>query len=440
MSKLRFQCTRATRRLNGKPWLPISVTTLLLPMLIAGLAWAADTVAWSPVRNLSNLPGRSFQATQARVPSTGDIYVTWTEDGLEAEEEIIGRRWVQSTQIWLPLENLSASQAWERDGGAVLAFDQQGQGLLIWTRTYAATQGAPADGYDILWRAWNGTSWENEQVLLHGDSYLPGSPGTFGLIPVETSDGLVLFITWGTSYRTAAYQDGSWSQVAPWIHLDVSLVQVISDDGGILYAAAYGPNSSQNGTNRYFNDAYYLTFDGENWSAPLNLSYTDGVSTDVGLAFDSQGLLHFLWSDPDSPYSDESLKSAIWERINKEGEWAANVVLVGGEPDQAISGFSLAEDVNTNLHLAWSEGIIVDGAHTDLNMYYKSSDGTTWESSETVFTSSAASRYPVLAPGIDDVSLIWQEVFWAGGSLQDHEVFFSRRNNNHRTYLPLVSK
>ncbi len=45
-----------------------------------------------------------------------------------------------------------------------------------------------------------------------------------------------------------------------------------------LYATAYGPNSNQMGNNRWFHDAYYLTYDGTTWSEPVNLSGTNGVA------------------------------------------------------------------------------------------------------------------------------------------------------------------
>lgn len=425
-------------------WLPAAVVLLLIG-LVTSLAQAEETIYWRPAVNLSNLAGRSFQATIARDPATGDLFVAWTDDGVTEWEEIMGRRWDRAAQAWLPVENLSQSEEWQRDGGPVLIFDHQGHGLLIWTRTYSTSQGAPTSGHDVLWRAWDGGGWSPEAVLYHGDSYLPGSPGTFGLVPVETPASILLFITWDNGYRTADYQDGAWTEVAPWTYLDVSLVQVIVGETGILHAAAFGENSSQWGYNRYFYDAYYLTYDGMNWSEPLNLSFTEGVANNVDMAFDRQGRLHFLWSDPDSSYSDESLKSAIWERVYENEIWTPNTEVTAYNPDQAINGFSLTADVTGTLHLAWSEGFMDDGAHTELDIYYRTGGGTTWGTEEPVFASDADSRYPLVRAGGGNAYLVWQEVLpKPPPQLPEQEIYFSQEAgvppDRYWTHLPLVSK
>lgn len=426
-------------------WLSMAILVLLVAMM-ADLALASATDTWLPAVNLSNMPGRSFQTSMAHDPITGDILVSWTDDGFAAYEEIMVRRWRRSTQTWLPAQNLSQSAEWERDGGSTLAFDRRGHCLLVWTRTYSVSQGAPVSGHDVLWRVWDGVTWSPEQVLFHDISYLPGSPGTFGLIPVHTPDSILLFITWDTGYRTAVYRNGVLSDLSPWDYnsLDLKLAAMRMDDSGLIHAAAYGPNSNQEGYNVWFHDAYYLTYDGTTWSPAANLSYTDGVASDVGLAFDGQGRLHFLWSDPDSPYSDESSISAIWERVYDNESWSANTEATEYNADQAVSGFSVTSDISGTLHLGWSEGLMVDDAHTDLNLYYQTGDGTGWQAGEQVFASTADSRYPMI--GVDDAGayLVWQEVFWAGGPLYDHEVYFIRQAGNlpeiQRVYLPLIGK
>lgn len=395
-------------------------------MLLLALSLANETIAdtlsnWHLPANLSDISGRSFQTSVAREPSSGTLFVTWTDDGVAEREEILGRRWDQTYQSWLPTENLSQSEPWQRDGGAALVFDDHGHGFVVWTRTYAVSQGAPSDGYDVLWRSWDGSAWSTEAVLLHGDAYLPGSPGTFGLIPVETSDSIVLFIVWGTGYRTTEYLNGSWSEPSPWTDLDVTLAQIIADDEGTLHAAAFGENSINWGYNGWFQDAYYLTHDGTSWSVPLNLSFTDGVANYVGLAFDGNGQLHFLWSDPGSPYSDESLKSAIWERVKDGASWTPNAEATVYDEDQAINGFSLTADGSGILQLAWSEGLLVDGSQTDLDIYYQTGDRKAWGTEEEVNASSGESRYPVVVAG-DGAFIFWQE-----GPTLDRDVYFSRQ-------------
>jgi hypothetical protein len=272
-----------------------------------------------------------------------------------------------------------------------------------------------------MWRSWDGASWSGEQVLFHTDFYLPSSFG-YGLIPVETPGSLQLFITWEQQYRTTEYHNGTWSELTPWSQLDVSLIHAVMDESGLLHAAAYGENSSQFGYDPWFHDGYYLTYDGTEWTVPVNLSSTDGVVRDLGLAFDQEGILHFLWSDPNSPYSSESTKSAIWERKYDGNNWTANAEVTAYNPDQAINGFSLTTDVSATLHLAWSEGQWEDGIHTNLGIYYQRGDGLSWNPEQEVHTSPAESRYPVLVAGKAGAFVVWQE-----GPISERQVFFSEQ-------------
>ncbi len=410
-----------------------SVILLVTVILACGLTpVGADQEAWNPALNLSNLAGSSGAATMAVNPSTGDLHVAWEEYGLADREEIAGRLWHRRTGIWTPVQNLSPFAG--QDGSPALFFDRAGRGVLLWTRRYTEAQGGP--GTDLMWRAWTETGWSAESALMHNDFYLPG---TYGMIPVQTGGSVLLFLTWSTGYMTIAYQDGMWGEPSDWIYLDVALGQVIADPAGILHAAAYGENSSQGGFDPYFRDAYYLSYDGANWSVPVNLSFTDGVADSVGLAFDGQGRLHFLWSDPDSIYSSESLRSAIWERVRQGGTWTpTNVEVTAYNPDQAINSFSMAADVSGTLHLAWSEGLMVNGAHTDLDIYYQAGDDLTWGPEEEVYTSTVASRYPFLVTGGNAPFLSWQEIPAYG----QEEVYFSCQgclySEPFRGYLPLL--
>jgi hypothetical protein len=404
--------------------LPLALAFILV-VAVAGLVLALGPAFWTPAANLSDLPGRSTLPALARDPATGDVWVVWTVLGSDVttRDEILGRRCDRAARSWLPAlslpaENLSGSE-WADQGPAIF-YDSQGYGHLLWTRRMAASQGAPADATDLMERTWDGVSWSPEAVLLHSDSYFPGD---YGLIPVETPDAVLLFaMPPDKGYRMAVFQDGNWSEFTPWAYLGVSLAQIVRDGTGVLHAAAFGANSSQSGYDGWFRDAYYLTYDGANWSTPLNLSSTDGVADSAGLAFDAQGRLHFLWSDPDSLDSSESLKSAIWERVYEGGSWTPNTEVTTYNDGQAINGFALAADVTGPLHLAWSEGITAGPAHTGLDIYYQIGDGATWGPAEVVYTSAAASRYPVLAAERGGPALAWQEIL-----SPTEEIYFSQK-------------
>ncbi|MBN1661688.1 MAG: hypothetical protein JXA93_25055 [Anaerolineae bacterium] len=413
-------------------------------MLVAPLA--ADTAQWTEPVNLSALPGRSTLVSTLGDPATGDILVVWMDDGVADLERILLRRYDATTGFWLPVENLStAAPAWAHDRGALLVRDSSGLILAVWTRTYQASGGAPADGYDIVSRAWDGTAWSQEQIILHENAYLPGS---YNLVPAETTGGTLLFLGWGYEHRLTRFQGGAWLEPGPWMDLGVELAQVIVDAQGTLHASAFGPNSTTWGANGLFSDAYYLTSQtGESWSTAVNVSSFDGVTNSVGLAFDAQGRLHFLWSDPHYLASVESTVSAIWERVLDSGEWGPNVDITGASEDLAINSLSLAADEQGAFHLGWSEGTWSDGSHLDLDIYYRPGDGDTWGSPTQVHTSTLDSRYPLIVLNERHPYLVWEEIDASPGpGVRGSDVYYSHPDTRpppppplFNYYLPLVA-
>jgi hypothetical protein len=402
----------------------VVIVALALAGTAAGLALAgAPDADWSTPIQLSASPHPSRWATLASDPATGDLMVAWEDDPTDQLEEILSRRWDRGTETWTEIENLSASE-WQ-DENPALAFDPLGTGLLVWTRRYAEYQGAPADGTDVMWRSWDGETWSDEHVLMHIDAFMPG---TFGLIPAVTADGVTLFITWIAEVRFTEYRNGGWSALSPWENLTVlfpgvnpQLAQVLVDEAGRLHAAAFGENNVQSGLDGYYHDAYYLTRDKGNWSEPLNLSFDGGIASGVGMAFDSQGRLHFLWSDP-KLLSSQSAKSAIWERVYDGETWTPRAEVTADNPYQAINGLSVTSDVSHTLHLAWSEGTIEGYWHTGLEIYYQTGDGTSWDPEAKVYTSTVESRYPGLVVDSEAASLVWEE-----GSAEEKEIYASRK-------------
>lgn len=391
------------------------IAAVVLAGITAALA-LAGAVLWPSPTNLSATPNASRLVSLASDPTTGDLIAVWEDHGVAEWEEILSRRWDRASESWMTVENMSQFD-W-LDGAPALLFDSLGRGHLLWTRRYSDYLGAPQDGTDLMWRYWDGVGWAPEEVLLHVDSFLPGD---YGLVLAETSDAVLLFVVWDGGFRQTKFQDGAWSALTPWNYdLEVGFAQVLVDEAGTWHVAGYGPNNDEAAP--WFYDAYYVTYDGANWSEPLNLSYTDGVAQAVGMAFDGQGQLHFLWSDPGSIYSPETLKSAIWERIYDGVDWSPNVEVSEDNPDQGINSFSLATDVSDTLYLAWSEGILVDNAHTNLDIYYRTGDGTTWDAEEQVYTVTAESRYPVLVVDTEAASIAWEE-----GAISDQDIYFSRK-------------
>jgi hypothetical protein len=410
---------------------------LLLITLLWSTAAAFGARRWSPVQNLSSSPDRSTRVQLAQDPVTELIHAVWV-DGEPRQEEILARRQDPDDGNWTPVKNLSQF-AWS-DSGPALLFDSAGRGHLLWTRRHAKSWGAPEDGSDLMYRQWSGGAWQPEAVLDHNPSI---TPGPYGLVLAEKSDRVVLFVVWNGGYRYAEFQGSSWSTLTPWDYsLDVNLARAIVDEQDGVHAGAYGLNSEPN--EPWFFDAYYLYHDGNSWTEPLNLSSTRGIAYDLDLAFDALGRVHFIWVDPDNPNSAESTKSAIWERVLDGGIWSPNAEITPDNADQTILDADLmaAPTPTGTLHLAWSEGLLVDGAATDVDIYHQTGDGSSWSGEEKVYTSTLMSRHlSQLVNHQGDVYLAWEE----GEPISaTQEIFFTYQVPpiavHSHTVLPLVRK
>ena len=411
-------------------WLWV-VVLCLLPIFLA-LLWTTARaqgptpgIDWSPAEQLSDTtaPRRSSWHSLAQNPINGDLMAVWMEQGGDAASEVMGRRRSSTTGLWLPAlslpaQNLSASP--HADGGPVVFYDAQGDAHLLWTRRQSGTPDTPTGLTELMWRRWDGAAWSPETVLLRDETYYPGH---YSFIPVHKADSVLLLLLFDRGYRMAEYKDGSWSAFSPWVYLEVMLADAVIDGAGTLHAAAFGANSSMIGYDPWFYDAYYLAYDGASWTDALNLSSTTGVAHDADLAFDRNGKLHFLWSDPNSFFSSESLKSTVWERVWDGSAWSANAEIVDDNPDQAIHSFDLTSDGTGALHLAWSEGLMVNNAHTALGIRYKTDKNNTWGPESLVYTSTLSNDYPAMA---------WHPLFpavsWVTGPITDSNILFSQRS------------
>jgi hypothetical protein len=416
---------------------------VLLPLVLSGIVLAVGVAAvlpgipavWAPAVDLSQALGRCRQITLARDPLRGDVHVVWTERR-GSRWAIWHRYWRAADGAWELPANLTGFRQDER--GPVLAFDLSGNGHLLWTRRRLESQGAEADSTEIIHRTWDGQSWFSEQIISHLDSYLAVP---YNLVLVEADGIMNLFVSYGGGFAQAQLQNGSWSPLGEWNWtLGIGIAAAVADAMGNIHVAGYGPNSGTGAWDEYFSDAYYAVFDGSAWSTAINLSSTDGAAYDIDLAFDSSGRLHFIWSDQGSPYSSESTRSAIYERVLEGGAWSSNSEIIQYNPDQGVQDLELDVDDSATLHLAWAEGVLVDYVDTDIQIYYQGFDGTNWLEEQQVHMGPIGSWNLSMDASGGDVFLAWEE--WPFGA---EAVYFSSTRGDmgqtqvYHTWLPKIT-
>jgi len=147
------------------------------------------------------------------------------------------------------------------------------------------------------------------------------------------------------------------------------------------------------------------------WTSPCDLSQSDGDSTSAVILADAQGTVHVCWQDR---------SSGNWEIFHacqpSGGAWTAPQNISGSEGDSQGAAIALA--TSGALHLVWSESA-VDGYQGDSHIFYTSrSPGGVWSPAiENLSGCSGRADFPVVAVDAQgDAHVAWQYVkppgFW----------------------------
>ena len=408
------------------------VTAILFlgPPAMAHSREGPGPLAWSLPSNLSASGGRStFPAIGALKPSEG-LIVLWIDYSDDPRGEVLSRYRAAGAD-WGDPVNLSASGT--NDEGAVLFADAQGRAHAAWTRR--ATQ----YGSDLLYRVWESGSWSPTVVLDHTATYIPGP---YSLFFVEDAGGtLCLFVTLGSGVRRTCLHDGVWEPLSPWVYVweMQGMAAIVAGGDGLFHAAVLGENEDAPfGCDPWLNDAYYTTTpDGLTWAPLVNVTYTGTIAYDAGLAFDPEGVLHFLWSDISPRCSLDSERSAVYEKVLAGGVWSERRDASIPRQNQAVEDLELVTGSGGMLHLAWSEGLFNEsGQAVELHIYYRRWAAGEWMDAEMVWDSSVDSinvslaLYRGLIP-----ALVWEE-----GLPTAEDVYFSQRGKLHRQFFPLLPR
>lgn len=387
------------------------------------------TLSWLPPANLSTSDGRSTFPTLVALKPSGGLLVVWVDYSDDPRGEVMSRHRPDGSD-WGDPSNLSQSE--RSDEGAALFADSQGQAHAAWTGRFSGY------GSDLLYRRWEDGNWSAAVILDHTDTYIPGP---YSLFFVEDVGGqLCLFVNLGSGVRRTCLHDGVWEPLSPWVYVPgmQGLAAIIAGNDGLFHAAALGENEDAPfGCDPWLNDAYYTTTpDGVTWAPLVNVTYTGTIAYDAGLAFDSEGALHFLWSDISPWCSPDSERSAVYEKVLVGGVWSERRDASIPRPNQAVEDMDLGENGGM-LYLAWSEGVFNEvGQAVDLHIYYRRWAAGGWGDGETVWDSSVDSINVSLALYRGFIpALVWEE-----GPPTAEEVYFAQRSEMHQRFLPLLAR
>lgn len=263
---------------------------------------------------------------------------------------------------------------------------------------------------------------------------------------VVVTDGGTVHVVWweetGSLYHTFG-SSGAWS----------SPTEIIVGDSASLALGSAGEVHmayvSQSGATL---DVFYMRWDGSDWTLPVNVSQTSGISSTPAIAHTSSGVLHIIWADNTSgtmalqhgqssngsswstfpiPNGDGEAPAVavapgdvlnvvwqipdaitgehdIWHMLYDNGEWSSPAEAVSNSPDEDSVAPDIAVDSEGAVHVVWQEFIGSNSA-----IYHAARSGETWSSPQDVSSTLESASLPALHfNSIGSGFVVWDE----GGS------------------------
>ncbi|MBN1484045.1 MAG: hypothetical protein JXA37_04935 [Chloroflexia bacterium] len=419
-----------------------SIQVLLLFLLLLGVgalgasppqAAMLQVDPWPPALNLSQTTRRTYFPQIESAAQSGDLWVVWTQviTGTQITDVWTRHRDGQA-ELWRPPENMSHSPY--RDGGPTMYAQADGTVHLAWSQ-----RSLGPDRTDLLYRRWDGSAWSEPILINRRETYHPSPYGL--LFRLDGEGRLCLFVTIGSGVTYACLQPEGWESLRPWTYVTgmQSLGDIRWGPDGRFHVAALGRNRYKlaGPCDAFLQDAYYTSTDGQVWEPLTNLSYYGSIAYDLGLLFDRQGRLHFVWSDFHSYCSLDSERAAVYQRVLEGGQWGPRQELSTFNQGQAILDFALESDSLGRLHLAWSEGLLEGNGAKDLSIRYRRGDDQGgWMKEEILHRSTESSLNVDMAlTRRGEPLLVWEE-----GASDAEEIYFSeRRPPLYNVFIALVS-
>jgi len=352
--------------------------------------------SFSPRINISERPERDARNVQLLLDRLSNPAVFWLDSYicygscLADEEYYYMRRYLN--EGWQNSQQLCQAQ---NSYFLEIAFDRNNHLHRVWSAPYENSTGTSKEVY---YAYFDGTSWSSPIMIS------PVAPEDSINPKIAIDQNNFVHIVWSepvparyydsscNCYRDYKWEvfwryfDGvSWSQPVNITnlaqsdsHRGASPSKLVVDNAGNLHLVI---NASTKHTfqvcyiycetrTEYHNDVYYLKYDGNSWSQPVNLSDTPTPSYYIDMALDPQGNPHIVWEEADSWDAQEK---EIYYTYFDGTSWQSPVNL-SNSPELDSSLPSLAIDSQARVHLVWSEGDFSDSKY-DLFYLRKTSAG-----------------------------------------------------------------
>ena len=390
---------------------------------------------WTATRVISTESTDTAQFPEIAIDSIGNLHVVWEDltDYLSSgtDRDIFYKRWEVNTNTWTTTEVISEGDV--PSLGPDIAVDSSDNIHFVWGEFSSS----------IEYRKWVAAtqSWSSIITISTESTANPSSPS----IEIDTSDNIHVVWSDDTDYLGSGgeydvfykiwnetKQAWSTTQVVSTESTDPSYTpQLTIDSFGNVHVTWYD-STDYLGAGLDLDIFYkYLDASTKIWQPTELLSNeSNGISSNPDLAVDSLDNIHLVWDDEAGFDGAQGGPEIFYSIRDKESEtWTIPEVI--SDAGETFSYFpSIDIDKEDNIHVAWEDDSIYDGAENDYDIFLRmySSNKEIWLDTEVISTdSTSTSRFVSIAIGkYGSVNIAWADwtnLTYCGG---DADIFFKK--------------
>jgi ribosomal protein L31/acyl carrier protein len=339
--------------------------------------WEVSSSSWTTTEVISEGDFQSMFPDIA-VDSANNVHVVWEENS----QVILYKKWTASTQSWSIISTISTESLAVTTNPAI-EIDSSSNIHVVW-HDESDILSADTDA-DVFYKIWNETkqAWSSSQV-----------------VSTESDD---------QSYIPELAIDSLGNVHVVWNDLSTY------SGSGIDYDIFY---KYLDATTKIWQPAVVIS----------NISADFSLNPDI--AVDSLDNVHIVWEE-NEPFDGAEMDSDIFYIMyNKDLSSWTSPESISDVVNQASWMPSIDIDFDDNVHVAWEDATDMNGADTELDIFYRmfSSNRDTWSRIDVISTDSTTSaRFASVAVGrYGSLNIVWKDITNITVSGSDYDIHFKR--------------
>jgi hypothetical protein len=228
---------------------------------------------------------------------------------------------------------------------------------------------------------------------------------------------------------------------------------VVMDNGTVHFVWADSNETKESGMD---DDIFYKYYDGNKWSElfivsePVQGQDNNGAqSIEPDIAVEN-GEVYIVWEDYSSVYG-AGPDADIFYRHFDGTAWSG--IMVASEPSQGsdinkgLSYYPAIDVENGKAHIVWHDSTFINGAGTDIDIFYRTHNGVTWSNINIVSEpikgldiNQVGSYQPRVQVEKDIVHFVWADANNTDNAETDFDIFYRYYNGNIWSEIEVVSE